>query len=177
MAAGLVSMVARLTIGKKGYDDQEKNMAEILKESEDLRAELRAAVDLDAQAFNQVMAAYKKPKADPDRKKAILKATLQAAEVPLEVAGKALRVMELALEAARFGNLNAISDAGSGVNLAFAALHSAAYNVRINISSLEDPKAGAKYRNAVEQLEAQAQDNLQGIKEILEERGGIFQAS
>ena len=174
MAAGLVSMVARLTIGKKGYADQEKTMLELLKESETLRGELKAAVDSDAEAFNQVMAAYKKSKDDPDRKKAIQEATLHAAEVPLEVAEKALRVMGLALTAARSGNLNAISDAGSGVNLAFAALNSAAYNVRINISSLEDPKVGAKYRNKVEKLETQAQDGLRDIKEILSERGGIF---
>ncbi|MFL7813961.1 MAG: glutamate formimidoyltransferase [Anaerolineales bacterium] len=174
MAAGLVSMVARLTIGKKGYEDQEQTMAALLEESENLRAELRAAVDRDAEAFNQVMAAYKKPKSAPDRKEAIQGATLHAAEVPLEVAGKALQVMELALTAARAGNLNAISDAGSGVNLAYAALNSAAYNVRINISSLEDPQAGSKLRKAVEKLETQAQDALQGIKEILQERGGIF---
>ncbi len=174
MAAGLVSMVARLTIGKKGYENQEKNMAALPEESESLRADLRTAVDRDAEAFNQVMAAFKKPKSAPDRKEAIQEATLQAAEVPLAVAGKALRVLELALKAARTGNLNAISDAGSAVNLAYAALNSAAYNVRINISSLEDEKAAAKYRKAVEKLEAQGRESLEGIKEILKERGGIF---
>jgi glutamate formiminotransferase/formiminotetrahydrofolate cyclodeaminase len=174
MAAGLVSMVARLTIGKKGYQDQEKAMSALLKESESLRAELRSAVDRDAEAFNEVMAAYKKPKSDPDRTTTIQAATLQAAAVPLEVAEKALRVMELALTAARSGNVNAISDAGSAVNLAFAALNSAAYNVRINISSLKDPKTARKLLAAVEKLEAHAMKSLEEIKLILKERGGIF---
>jgi glutamate formiminotransferase / formiminotetrahydrofolate cyclodeaminase len=174
MAAGLVSMVARLTIGKKGYEDQEESMAAILKESESLRAELRSAVDQDSEAFDQVMAAYKKSKSDPGRKEAIQNATLQAAIVPLGVAEKSLRVMELALAAAGFGNLNAVSDAGSAVNLAFAALSSAAYNVRINISSLEDSKIAGKYREAIVKLENQAQDFLVKIKEIMTERGGIF---
>ncbi|MEJ2411493.1 MAG: glutamate formimidoyltransferase [Anaerolineales bacterium] len=174
MAAGLVSMVARLTIGKKGYEDQEESMAAVLKESETLRAELRSAVDQDAEAFDQVMAAYKRSKSDPDRKGAIQNATLQAAIVPLGVAEKSLRVMELALIAAGSGNVNAVSDAGSAVNLSFAALNSAAYNVRINISSLEDSKTAGKYREAVVVLENQARDFLGKIKEIMTERGGIF---
>lgn len=174
MAAGLVSMVARLTIGKKGYETQEESMAAVLKESESLRAELRSAVDQDAEAFDQVMAAYKKSKSDPGRKGAIQNATLQAAIVPLDVAEKSLRVMELALIAAGSGNVNAVSDAGSAVNLAFAALNSAAYNVRINISSLDDSKTAGKYREAVVKLENQARDFLVKIKEVMTERGGIF---
>jgi len=174
MAAGLVSMVARLTIGKKGYQDQNKAMEEILESTESLREELREAVQLDSDAFNRVMAAYKKSKSDPDRKKAIQEATLGAAQVPLDVAGKALQVMDLALQAARNGNVNAITDAGSAVNLAFAALNSAVYNVRINLSGLDDPKAGGKYLKHVEELESQAVKSLAEIKDILTDRGGLF---
>lgn len=174
MAAGLVSMVARLTIGKKGYEDQERKMRIILEESENLRAELRAAVDQDAEAFDKVMNAYKKPKSDTDRKSAIQDATLGAALVPMGVAEKSLRVMGLALDAARSGNLNAISDAGSAVNLAFASLNSAVYNVRINLSGLDDVKMAGKMRKAVEEIEKQAWKSLDAIKEILKDRGGLF---
>lgn len=174
MAAGLVSMVARLTIGKKGYEDQETKMANILQESETLRADLRSAVEQDSEAFNQVMAAFKLPKSDPDRKGAIQDATLGAALVPLEVAEKALRVMGLALESSRSGNLNAISDAGSAVNLAFACLNSAAYNVRINLSGLDDREKASKIKQGIEAIENQAWKSLDEIKEILKDRGGFF---
>jgi len=174
MAAGLVSMVARLTIGKKGYEDQETKMAHILEESETLRAELRAAVDRDSEAFDQVMAAYKLPKSDPDRQRAIQDATLGATLVPMEVAEKSLRVMGLAMEAARSGNLNAISDAGSAVNLAFSSLNSAAYNVRINLSGLDDKKRAVRMKQAIEEIEKQAWKSQDTIKEILKDRGGIF---
>jgi formiminotetrahydrofolate cyclodeaminase len=174
MAAGLVSMVARLTIGKKGYQDQEKVMKQILEESEKLREELRTAVDQDAEAYNQVMAAYKKPKSDPERDDAVREATLDAARVPLEVAERSLRVIQLALEAARSGNSNAVSDAGSAVHLAYAALTSAAYNVRINVNGLGDDKEAAGLKKAIKKLEDQADDSLQQIKEILTERGGLF---
>ena len=174
MAAALVSMVAHLTIGKKGYQDQEKTMRNVLKESETLRAELLTAVDRDSEAFNQVMAAYRMPKSDSDRKGAIQDATLGAALVPLEVAEKSLRVMGLALEAARSGNLNAISDAGSAVHLAFASLTSATYNVRINLSGLDDKKKADKMKQALEEIEKQAWKSQDGVKEILKDRGGLF---
>jgi glutamate formiminotransferase/formiminotetrahydrofolate cyclodeaminase len=174
MAAGLVSMVARLTIGKKGYQDQEKTMKNILDEAESLREQLKDAVDRDAEAFNKVMAAYKKTKSDPDRETAIQDATLGAAQVPLEVAGKALGVMGLALTAARSGNLNAISDAGSAVNLAFASLNSAAYNVRINLSGINDKKKSQKLLRSIEKIEKQGKQFMDVIKDVLTERGGIY---
>jgi glutamate formiminotransferase/formiminotetrahydrofolate cyclodeaminase len=174
MAAGLVSMVARLTIGKKGYQDQEKAMKNILKEAESLRIELRDAVDQDAEAFNKVMAAYKISKSDTNREAAIQDATLGAAQVPLKVAGNALGVMRLALAAARSGNLNAISDAGSAVNLAFASLNSAAYNVRINLSGIEDTKKTQKLLKEIERIEEQGWQFMEGIKDVLTERGGMY---
>jgi glutamate formiminotransferase/formiminotetrahydrofolate cyclodeaminase len=174
LAAALVSMVSRLTIGKKNYQDQEKKFKSILTESETLRGELQAAVDQDSQAFDQVMAAYKLPKSTPDRESAIQNATLLAAQVPLAVAEKSLQVMELAMESARSGNLNAISDAGAAVNLAFAALTSAALNVRINISALLDKKQAAKLEQAVEAVENKASISIEAIKDVLKDRGGLF---
>ena len=174
MAAGLVSMVARLTIGKKGYEDLDTKMKVILEESETLRSELRSAVDRDSEAFNQVMAAYKTPKSDPDRNKSIQEAIWGAALVPLDVAEKSLRVMGLALEAAQSGNLNAISDAGSAVNLAYASINSAAYNVRINLSGLDDKNKATNMGQTIEDVEEQAWKSLDAIKEILKDRGGLF---
>jgi formiminotetrahydrofolate cyclodeaminase len=149
-------------------------MKEVLEESETLRGELKDAVDRDAKAFTQVMDAYKLPKSDPDRKEAIQDATLGAALVPLKVAEKSLRVMGLALEAAQSGNINAISDAASAVNLAYASLKSAAYNVRINLSGLDDKKEAGKMRKAVEGIEKQAGKPRDSIEEILKDRGDIF---
>ncbi len=174
MAAGLVSMVARLTIGKKGYSDVESAMNKILEESETLRSDLTSAVAEDSRAFDQVMAAYKPPKSDPGRAVAIQEATLLATKVPLEAAKKSLRVSDLALEAARAGNKNAISDAGSAVNLAFAAVNSAAYNVRINLAALEDKKIKEQILLELEKLEEGALASLEKIKAIMAERGELY---
>jgi formiminotetrahydrofolate cyclodeaminase len=174
MAAGLVSMVTRLSIGKKQYQDVDKDLNNILERSESLRKELEAAVEVDSEAYQKVMEAYKESKENPERKELIKAATLYAAEVPLEVARKALDVLQLAITAAEIGNQNAITDAGTALNLAYAAIISAAYNVRINLASLGDKKKSQKMIKEVIKLEQAADNGLEKIKQILTERGDLF---
>lgn len=174
MAAGLVSMVARLTIGKKAYQDVEETMNKILEESEDLRSELTSGVAEDSEAFDQVMAAYKISKSDPGRAEAIQKATLLAAQIPLKAAKKSSRVAELALIAAQSGNKNAITDAGSAVNLAIASVNSAAYNVRINLADLVDDDQKRQILAELGDIEGGAQVSQEKIKNILIDRVGLF---
>lgn len=173
MAAALVAMVARLTIGKKKYADVEPVMQDVLAQAEALRHKLEEAVVQDAQAFEAVMTAYKLPKDEPSRAERIEKATLTAAEVPLMVARHAVEVISLALKCATLGNINAITDAASGGALALAALTSAGYNVRINLSSINNLKRKNKLENELKQLERQATDLHNQLLEQLKIRGGL----
>ncbi len=175
--AALVSMVARLTLGKKKYAAVEAQMYALLDRSEKLRAALKDAIQKDADAFSAVMAAMKLPK-DTDeeaalRQKAVDQATLNAARVPLETARMAVEVMELAEQAAGLGNLNAISDGASGAALARAALTGAGYNVRINVGSLSNPSAGDNLLAEVRRLEARAAELEAQIRGHLVARGGM----
>ncbi|HEY9075330.1 MAG TPA: glutamate formimidoyltransferase [Anaerolineaceae bacterium] len=144
-AAALVAMVSRLTLGKKKYAAVESRMLEILAQAEMLRQELSAAVEIDAQAFDALMAAYRLPKGTPEEQvlqdSALESATLHAAEVPLGVAQRCLQVMRLGLETAQTGNQNAASDSSSAVILAQAALTCAGFNVRTNLKGLAGERA------------------------------------
>jgi len=80
----------------------------------------------------------------------------------------------LALEAAQSGNKNAITDAGSAVNLAIAAVNSAAYNVRINLADLNDHKQKEQILSELGEIEEGALVSLDKIKTILTDRGGLF---
>jgi glutamate formiminotransferase/formiminotetrahydrofolate cyclodeaminase len=146
-AAGLVSMVARLTIGKKKYAEIETRMQTILTQAEALRNDLTQLIQLDASAFNGVVAANKLPKDTPEhqeiRKKAIEQATLLATQAPMGVANKSLRVLELAEQIVQFGNVTALSDGATGAALASAAIISAGYNIRINTKDLPANLANA----------------------------------
>lgn len=176
MGAALVAMVARLTLGKKKYTDVNEQMLAILDEADVLRTQLTEAVKEDAAAFDKVMAAFRLPKGSEEEKtirtEAINKATLYAAEVPLETARKSVRVIELASQVARLGNLNAITDAGTGASLAQAALTGAGYNVRINILDLGESDA-EMLTNQLEQLEKKAVQLNQQLRTTLEERGSL----
>ena len=142
LAAALTEMVANLTVGKKGYEAVEEDMKDLAGKAARLRSKLTTAIDQDAEAYTEVMAAYRLPKAtDAEaavRKQIIQEAIKQAALVPLEVARDALAVIDLAGRAIRKGNKNAASDGAVAAMNAKTAALAALYNVRINLSSIED---------------------------------------
>ncbi|MCJ7432372.1 MAG: cyclodeaminase/cyclohydrolase family protein [Anaerolineales bacterium] len=177
MGAGLIAMVAGLTIGKKKYAEVEAEMQAIRVMAESLRKELTQAVDDDAASFEVLMATFKLPKETDEQKStrnsAIIQATLNAAHIPLHVSEDAVKVMELALKCAKDANANAISDSMSGFAMARASLTAAGSNVRININSLEDKSAGKKMLKELSELEKKADKLEKEIRAVMKERGGI----
>jgi glutamate formiminotransferase/formiminotetrahydrofolate cyclodeaminase len=173
MGAALVAMVARLSMGKAKYAEIEDQMAETLERAEQLRSELSAAFQEDAASFEGVMAAYKLSKDDPERHQTIQETTLHAAEVPLRVGRMALQTLELAAQVAGVGNPNAITDVGTGALLAEAALSGAGYNVRINLSDLEDRIAAQSLLDELESLEERAKQLKVQVETHLKERAGL----
>jgi formiminotetrahydrofolate cyclodeaminase len=170
-------MVARLTIGKKKYSQVEAQMGEILLQADRLRRELTHAVDEDSIAFEGILSAFKLPNEtetqEAARKVAIEQATIKAAEVPLETAEMAVKVMALAERCIALGNLNAISDAASGAALAQAALTSSGYNVRINVNNLHDKHSGDSLLDKLASLDRKAGVLEKEIYKSLLERGGL----
>jgi formiminotetrahydrofolate cyclodeaminase len=102
----------------------------------------------DSAAFDEVMAAFKLPKGNDDeieaRRAEIRRATLVAAQVPLETARASLKLLQVLTPLAEFGNANAISDVGVSSLLASAACKGALMNVEINLSSLPDDMGAAE---------------------------------
>ena len=156
LAAALVAMVARLTIGRKAYSGAEPRMRQVLAEAEALRGQLRRLVDDDAAAYAKVSAAYKLAKDDPRRRRAVDEALVGAAEVPLVVARGANRLIALAREVEAIGNRNASSDARVGAALARAALEGAVENVRVNVAALSEAGLGASLVKEAEALSRQS---------------------
>ncbi len=173
MGAGLVSMVVRTTLGKTQYEDVAGALDAILEESEALRGALTSAVEEDAAAFNAVMEAYRRPSDDHDRSQVIQQALLKAACVPLQVARDGVRVMTLALEVAKKGNINAITDAATGLYLAYGAVKSAGSNVRINMQTLDDQETEETMLSELEELEERAKQVYSQLDDVLAERAQL----
>lgn len=142
MGTALVSMVCRLTIGKKKYADVEAEAKEILEKSEALRPRLTQMMADDAAAFDKVMAAFRLPRQSEQeivtRDQAIQTALKEATLVPLATAQACAEIITLCQPAVRIGNVNAISDLGVAVTMAFAGIKSAALNVWINLGNITD---------------------------------------
>jgi len=175
--AALVTMVARLTTGKKKYLDVQDQMLTIIDQAENLRSKLNEAVIKDSAAFEDVMDAFRLPKKTDEeiqtRNEAIQAATIHAAEVPLKIASMALEVMKLAYDAAQKGNLNAISDAASGLFFAKSALLSASLNVRTNTLGINDQVVNKNLLESVQKLENQSNSIENMTWQLLKERGGF----
>jgi formiminotetrahydrofolate cyclodeaminase len=159
LAASLTEMVANLTVGKKGYEAVEEDMKALAGKASQLRNKLTAAIDQDADAYTEVMAAYKLPKTTDEetslRKQKIQDAIKHAALVPLEVARDALAVIDLAGRAIRKGNKNAASDGAVAAMNARTAALAAIYNVKINLSSIKDDDFVKKLAQEAEELQTQ----------------------
>jgi glutamate formiminotransferase / formiminotetrahydrofolate cyclodeaminase len=167
LAAALAQMVAGLTIGKKKYVAVDAEMKEVALKAAGLVNRLSALVAKDAASYDAVSAAYKLAEG-PERKAAITKALLGAAEVPLETARACADVAELCVAVATKGNTNAVSDAGVGALLAEAACRGAVYNVRINISALDDKSLGAGLVEEANQLLARTSAHARQATEAVD---------
>lgn len=156
LAAGLTSMVANLTYGKKGYERQNRKMNSLSMEGQKFKDELLRAVDLDTKAFNEVMACRRLPKkTEEDEEKklaAIQEATKRATLVPLDVMKTSLKILALANITARYGNVNSISDAGVAALAAETAVRGAGLNVLINLADINDEEFCNRMKDEVKQM-------------------------
>jgi formiminotetrahydrofolate cyclodeaminase len=134
-------MVARMSRGKKAYLQYESQLSEAIAQLSGLREELKAAIDADAESYNEVRKAYKAAKEAPEGSKLIATALQQATSVPLGVAEKASEVRRIARELKPITNPNMGSDLTTAIALANAGLEGSLANVEINLDSLEHESA------------------------------------
>jgi len=152
MAAGLAAMVASMSRGKKAYVQYERQLSEAIARLSQLREELKASIDADAESYQSVMAAYKKAK-DLAAADGIVDAALkQATSVPLSVAERARDVLQIAKSLHPITNPNMKSDLVTAGALARAAIEGALANVEINLESLKDQLFVAQVRQKASAL-------------------------
>ena len=152
MAAGLASMVASMSRGKKAYQQHERELSEAIARLAQLREELKAAIDADAESYNAVMKAYKQAKDSAGADGIIDAALKQATSVPLSVAERAREVVGIVERLQPITNPNMKSDLTTATALARAAIQGALANVEINLESLKDGAFVAVIRKKVAAL-------------------------
>ena len=116
LAAGLVAMAARFSASRL------PGAGDLAEAADELRGRLTGLVDLDARAYQAVLALRTR------------EALHEAAVVPLEIAEIGARIAAMAVQVAEAGNPNLRGDAMTGAVLAAASARSAAALVDINVS-------------------------------------------
>jgi formiminotetrahydrofolate cyclodeaminase len=167
--ASLIAMVARLTLKKKGFEAAADRMREIADECDDERYTLLGLADRDAEAYRDVMSAYKLPKNTPEEQHTwsvtLQKALERAADIPLEVARRSVYLMALAEETLTSGNPNAASDALSAAASLHAAALAALANVDINAITFIDKTRQQELSDSANSLRHRAQSILRDVSE------------
>lgn len=177
MAAGLISMVCALTVGKKQYAAIEAEVQAIHVRAEALRHSLQDLAQQDIAVFERLALTYKLPRTtDADaatRQAAIQAATRLAAEVPLRIAEAAAAVLPLCTTLApKVGRL-IVSDVGVAAVLARATVQSAILNIEINLAALDDQLYVRTTRARVGELVVGLAEEAEGVLTIV--RGRINQ--
>ena len=174
LGASLGGMVANLSAGKRGWDDQLQYFSDWAVKAQKLKDELLALVDEDTNAFGKVMNAFGLPKGSADEKKArdaaIESATKYAAEIPVKVMETALKSYELLTEMAEKGNPNSISDVGVGICATRACIDGAALNVRINLGHLKDEEFRSVLHDKVREVQVNSESQFKKIDQIVQSK-------
>jgi glutamate formiminotransferase len=154
MAAGLGGMVAGMSRGKKAYIQYEQQLSEAIRRLAEIREELKASIDADAASFNEVMAAFRKAKDNPEAQNEIDTALKKATIIPLIVAERAREVRTILDSLRPITNPKMASDITVGIALSNAAIQGALANVEINLGDLKDDGFVADVQKRVDAVRA-----------------------
>ncbi len=141
LSAALLNMFCQISL--KTITDEDKDLfSKLSAEIKEILQKSKHLIDEDANAFDEVMKAFKLPKDTESekehKKKEIQNALYKACLVPLENMKLSISLIEIAKEINNKGNQNAISDYKSAIHIAKAAYKCAKENVLINLDSIKD---------------------------------------
>jgi glutamate formiminotransferase/formiminotetrahydrofolate cyclodeaminase len=156
MAAALGQMVAGLSRKKKSQILHVEKLSEHVDALRRTADDLATAIDRDASSYDRVMAAFKLPQGSTEetqqREQAIQQATKGAAEVPLEVAEKAVALHERLVQLEAIAAASMKSDLRVARLMAVAGAKGAIANVEINLDGLKDATYVASVKHRVDEL-------------------------
>ena len=142
MGMALCNMVAEYTIDKKGYEDVQDEVKEILEKGKALQAQLLDLIQADADAFTalrEAMAAPAETEADKTARVEKLSDASKVANRPaIDITKAALKGVRLAKRLAEIGNKYVLTDVAAGANMLHAAMEACYQNIMVNMRNVLD---------------------------------------
>jgi len=157
LGTALLVMVTGMPRTRRGTEAERTELEEAGRRLANTRDHFGTLVDLDTQAYDAVVAAYRLPKGTDEerenRSAGIETALHGAIEVPLDVMRACVTAAVDAVVVARSGNRQAASDVKVGLELLGAALRGASANVATNVASIKEVGYAAGVRSDQQRLE------------------------
>lgn len=167
--AGLVAMVARLTLKRQEMAGVADRMNEIVAEADSARGALLGLADAGAEAYDAVMERYRHPPADADRPAwlhELQEALEAAAEVSLDIARRCVYLLGLAEDAVELGNPNAVSEGMTAAAALNAATVGAIADVRANAFAFVDAERRSELHDTCARLQERATSVLHDVQVV-----------
>jgi formiminotetrahydrofolate cyclodeaminase len=165
VGVSLLIMVAGLPKTKTGAPEETADLAEASSRLHPLRDTLLELVDRDSDAYRQVLAAFRLPKASDaektSRQEAIDRATRAAIDAPLDTMRACQQALRGAIVVASNSSRKTTSDVGVAVELLVASLRGARLNVDINLVGLNDPAYTDRIKEEVEELVSEGAEDAE----------------
>ncbi|MGI6705983.1 MAG: cyclodeaminase/cyclohydrolase family protein [Clostridia bacterium] len=172
LAAALLELLARATLGKRSYGDAEEEMEEILRRGSRYRQIFLEDMEGDVETYRGLMAAFRLPRETDGqkeyRRRMIDDKVEEAVCFSLRMAEDILVLISLISEAVAKGNRNAVADGKAAAMLARSAGLVALLNAEVNMSFLKDEERTRPLLSRLEKLKGQI---LSLEKEILQQKG------
>ena len=169
--ASLLMMVGGLPKTRTNTEDDRRALSGAAATLGSLQQQLAEAIDADTAAYDQVVAAYRLPKASPDeqqaRKAAVQRALRAATDVPLGVMRLSALTLAQATAVATHGHRAAASDVGVAAGLLEAGAHGARLNVDANLGGVTDTVYVETVRTEVESLSTDIARALAAVRREL----------
>lgn len=155
-SAALIEIIARITMENPEYEEMVDEMNGIIKACELYRKDFMIDMDRDAQAFQEVMAAFKLPKDTKAhqeyRKSEIEDKMKQAINVPLEICQKTCEMVNLIKKVVNKGNKSTVTDGLEAAFMAKAVVLCLIEHIKSNLNFVKDVEFTSKILRKIDKL-------------------------
>jgi formiminotetrahydrofolate cyclodeaminase len=152
LASALGEMVLNYSVGKKGLEAHQADLKSALGELTRARQMLLGFMVEDQAAYETLTALRKLPADSPERISKMPAALLACIRCPEAVAATGIAILQRCDSLVDQVNPHLLSDLAVCADLSMAAIRCAIYNVRVNLSALDDPCDRTAVETTVGQL-------------------------
>jgi len=174
MGAGLGSMVAKLTLGVRKFEDLDAKMRRIIPPLHHAANALIPMIDADTDAFNDYVAALRLPGNTKEEKEFKLEKLQQGLQKAIDIPLTTMKLSDAAwdamIEVAKYGNIASKSDVEVGAKAMETGIWGAYKNVMINMADITDENFKNATIKLAEEIKTRAENQCKRVLEILENR-------